>query len=114
MRIEGSALLVRVYLGETGKWGGQNLYLAIVDLLRERGFAGATVLRGIEGFGAKQHRHSARILSLSLDLHIVIEAIDREDKVRATLPELDRMVGDGLIVVQPVEVEAHRSDGPSE
>jgi PII-like signaling protein len=111
MRIEGPALLVRVFVGESDKWRGKNLYLAIVELLRERGLAGATVLRGSEGFGAKQHRHTTRILSLSLDLPIVVEAIDREDKVRAILPELDAMVGDGLIVVQPVEVVAHRSEG---
>lgn len=111
MRIEGPALLVRAYLGETDKWEGRNRYLAIVELLRERGFVGATVLRGIEGFGAKQHRHTTRILSLSLDLPIVIEAVDREDRIRAILPELDEMVGDGLIVVQPVEVVTHRSDG---
>ena len=73
---------------------------------------GAKVLRGIEGFGAKQHRHTIGIVSLSLDLPIVIEAIDCEDKVRAILPELDWMVGDGLIVVQPVEVATHRSDDP--
>ena len=111
MRIDGPALLVRVFVGESDKWQGKNLYLAIVELFRERGLAGATVLRGIEGFGAKQHRHTTRILSLSLDLPIVIEAIDREEKVRGILPELDAMVGDGLIVVQPVEVVAHRSDG---
>ena len=111
MRIEAPALLVRVFVGESDKWQGKNLYLAIIELFRERGLAGATVLRGIEGFGAKQHRHTTRILSLSLDLPIVIEAIDREDKIRAILPALDAMVGDGLIVVQPVEVVAHRSDG---
>lgn len=64
MRVEGPALLVRVYLGESDKWEGKNLYLELVEQLHERGFAGATVLRGIEGFSAKQHRHSARILSL--------------------------------------------------
>jgi len=114
MRIEGPALLLRVFVGESDKWQGKNLYLAIVELFRQRGLAGATVLRGIEGFGAKQHRHTTRILSLSLDLPIVIEAVDREEKVRAILPDLDRMVGDGLIVVQPVEVVTHRSDGAPE
>lgn len=111
MRIEGPALMLKVFLGEADRWEGRNLYLAIVELLRERGFAGATVLRGTDGFGAKQHRHTTRILSLSLDLPVVIEAIDSEEKVRAILPELDRMIGDGLIVVHPVEVVTHRSDG---
>jgi hypothetical protein len=114
MRIEGTALLLRIFVGESDKWQGKNLYLAILELLRERGIAGATVLRGIEGFGAKQHRHSTRILSLSLDLPIVIEAVDREDKIRAILPDLDAMIGDGLVVMQPVEVVAHRSDGTPE
>jgi PII-like signaling protein len=103
--------MLRAYLGEADKFEGKSLYLAIVELLRERGIAGATVLRGTDGFGAKQHRHTTRILSLSLDLPVVIEAIDTEEKVRAILPELDRMVGDGLVVVHPVEVITHRSDG---
>jgi PII-like signaling protein len=111
MRIEGPALLVRIYLGEADKSEGRNLYHAIVELFRERGIAGATVLRGTDGFGAKQHRHTTRILSLSLDLPVVVEAIDTEEKVRAILPDLDRMVGDGLIVVHAVEVVTHRSDG---
>ena len=97
MKIEGTGLLVRIYIGETDTWHGRPLYEAIVHFLRERGIAGATVLRGIEGFGAKQHLHSARILSLSTDLPVLIEIVDQEDRLRAVLPELDAMVGDGLI-----------------
>lgn len=109
MTLEGTGLLVRIYLGETDQWHGKPLYRAIVELLRERGLAGATVLRGIEGFGAKQHLHSTRILSLSEDLPILVEAVDTEEKVRAILPELDEMLGDGMITLEKVEVLTQRA-----
>ncbi|HET6381107.1 MAG TPA: DUF190 domain-containing protein [candidate division Zixibacteria bacterium] len=109
MKLEGTGLLVRVYLGEADHWHGKPLYQAIVERLRERGIAGATVLRGIEGFGARQHLHSTRILSLSEDLPILVEAIDAEDKVRAVLPELDGMLGDGLITLERVRIFTYRA-----
>jgi len=109
MKLEGTGLLVRIYLGETDRWYGKPLYQAIIERLRERGLAGATVLRGIEGFGARQHLHSTRILSLSEDLPILIEAVDTEDKVRAVLPELDEMLTDGLITLEKVEVITYRA-----
>lgn len=109
MKLEGTGLLVRIYLGESDRWQGKPLYQAIVERLRERGLAGATVLRGIEGFGAKQHLHSTRILSLSEDLPILIEVVDTEDKVRGVLPELDEMVSDGLITLEKVEVITYRA-----
>ena len=109
MKLEGTGLLVRIYLGESDRWHGKPLYQAIVERLRERGLAGATVLRGIEGFGAKQHLHSTRILSLSEDLPILIEAVDADAKVRAVLPELDEMVTDGLITLEKVEVITYRA-----
>jgi uncharacterized protein len=89
------------------------LYQAIVAFLRERGMAGATVLRGIEGFGAKSHLHTTRLLRLSEDLPILIEVVDEEDRVRAILPELDAMVGDGLITLEKIEVLAYRGTGPT-
>jgi uncharacterized protein len=82
---------------------------AIVELLRERGAAGATVLRGIEGFGARAHLHTTRILRLSEDLPVLIEVVDQEDRLRALLPELDGMVGDGLITLERVELIAYRA-----
>jgi hypothetical protein len=112
MRLEGSALLVRIFLGESDSWQGRPLYQAVVELLRARGLAGATVLRGIEGFGANQHVHSTRILSLSEDLPIIIEAVDSEERIRAVLSELDTMVGDGLITLEKVEVLAYRGTQP--
>ena len=108
MKIEGTGLLVRIYIDESDQWHGKPLYHAIVELLRERGLAGATVLRGIEGFGAKAHLHTTRILRLSEDLPVLVEVVDQEDRVRAILPELDGMVADGLITVERVEVIAYR------
>lgn len=108
MRIEGQGLLVRIYIGESDHWQGQPLYSAIVRFLRERGIAGATVLRGIEGFGAKAHVHTTRILQLSQDLPILVEVVDQEDRLRAILPELDDMVSGGLITLERVEVIAYR------
>lgn len=112
MKLEGSGLLVRIYLGESDTLQGRPLYQAIVERLRERGLAGATVLRGIEGFGAKQHLHSTRILSLSEDLPILVEAVDTEEKIRAVLPELDEMVTDGLITLEKVDVITYRASPP--
>jgi PII-like signaling protein len=109
MKLQGSGLLVRIYLGESDTWHGRPLYQAILERLRERGLAGATVLRGIEGFGAKQHLHSTRILSLSEDLPILVEAVDTEEKIRAILPELDEMLADGLITLERVDVITYRA-----
>jgi uncharacterized protein len=109
MKLEGTGLLLRIYLGESDHWHGKPLYQAIVERMRERGLAGSTVLRGIEGFGAKQHLHTSRILRLSEDLPILIEAVDTEDKIRAILPEIDEMLGDGLITLERVEVLAYRA-----
>ena len=109
MKLEGTGLLLRIYLGESDQWHGRPLYQAIVERMRERGLAGSTVLRGIEGFGAKQHLHTTRILRLSEDLPILIEAVDTEEKIRAILPEMDEMLGDGLITLEKVEVLAYRA-----
>lgn len=100
MKLEGTSLLLRMYLGESDHWHGKPLYQAIVERLRERGLAGVTVLRGIEGYGARQHLHTSRILSLSEDLPIVIEVVDAEAKIRQVLPEIDEMIGDGLITLE--------------
>jgi uncharacterized protein len=110
MKIEGQGLLARIYIGESDTWHGRPLYEAIVHLLRDRGLAGATVIRGLEGFGAKHHLHTARILSLTTDLPVLIEVVDQEDRLRAVLPEIDAMVGDGLITLEHVEVFAYRAE----
>ncbi len=113
MRIDGQALLVRIYIGEADHRDGKPLYQAVVAFLRERGIAGATVFRGIEGFGANARLHTTRLLRLSEDLPILIEVVDAEDRLRAILPELDAMVGDGLITLEKVEVVAYRGTGPT-
>ena len=109
MKIDGPALLARIYIGESDRHDGQPLYEAIVHLLRERGVAGATVLRGIEGYGRAARLHTTRILRLSEDLPILVEVIDREDRLRAVLPEIDAMVEGGLITLEKVEVMTYRS-----
>jgi len=109
MRIDGQALLLRVYVGETDRHAGHPLYVAIAHLLRERGLAGATVLRGVEGFGRTARQRATRPSNLSDDLSIVIEVVDEEARIRAVLPELDAMIGRGLITLAPVEVIVYRS-----
>jgi hypothetical protein len=81
-------------------------------MLRREGLAGATVLRGVEGFGAKSHLHTARILRLSDDLPVVIEVVDTAERIDAILPRLDEMVGDGMVTLERVEVIAYRAEAP--
>lgn len=111
MKIEGPGKILRVYIGESDTWQGRPLYQAIVRRLREQGIAGATVLRGIEGFGAHSRLHTARILRLSEDLPIVIEVVDREDRIRDVLPILDEMVTEGLVTIEDVDVLVYRAPG---
>ena len=94
-RLEGDGKLVRIFIGESDTWHGKPLYQAIVERVREEGLAGATVTRGIEGFGASSHLHTSRILRLSEDLPLVIEIVDTAERIEAVLPLLDEMVGDG-------------------
>lgn len=108
MHLDGPALLARIYIGEADHRDGHPLYQVIVAFLRERGIAGATVFRGIEGFGANARLHTTRLLRLSEDLPILIEVVDEEARLRAVLPELDAMVGDGLVTLERVEVVAYR------
>lgn len=110
MKLEGEGCLLRIYIGEMDKWDHLPLYEAIVLKARETGLAGATVLRGPMGFGAHSHLHTAKILRLSEDLPILIEIVDKEDKINAFLPELDKMVGDGLITLEKVHVITYRAN----
>src|SRR5215207_6857601 len=108
--LTGERTLMRIHIGERDKHLGKPLYEAIVLQLRERGFAGATVLRGIMGFGASAGLHSEKVLRLSLDLPLVVECVDTEDKIQAILPELDRMIGGGLITLERARVIMYRGD----
>ncbi len=109
MKLEGKGKLLRIFVGESDTWHGKPLYQAIVERARSVGLAGATVLRGIEGFGAKSRLHTARILRLSEDLPVVIEIVDTEDKIAAFLPAVDEMVGEGLLTLEQVEVIVYRA-----
>lgn len=106
-----TARLLRIFIGESDTHDGKPLYQAIVETLRRQGLAGATVLRGIEGFGKSSRLHTAHILRLSEDLPIVIECVDTDDKIETVLPALDAMVGDGLITLERVEVRVYRANG---
>lgn len=107
-RLEGEGKLLRIFIGESDAWHGKPLYQAIVQRVREEGLAGATVLRGIEGFGAKSHLHTARILRLSEDLPIVIEIVDTAENVDRVIPVLDEMVEDGMVTVERVQILSYR------
>jgi PII-like signaling protein len=112
-RFKGERTLMRIFIGESDKAAhgphrGHPLYHALVELLRERNFAGATVLRGIEGFGASAKLHTANLLDLSLDLPIVVEVIETEERIQEVLPDLDEMIGGGLITLEKVRVILYR------
>jgi PII-like signaling protein len=103
--------LLRIFIGESDTHEGRPLYQAIVETLRRDGLAGATVLRGIEGFGKSSTLHTAHILRLSEDLPIVFECVDTADRIEAILPVLDAMIGDGLVTMERVEVRVYRANG---
>ena len=100
--------LIRIFIGEADRWEGRPLYEAIVLEARRRGLAGATVLKGSMGFGAHSKIHTAKLLELSQDLPIVVEIVDAPDKIEAFLPDLEKMVGDGLITLERAEVFLYR------
>jgi hypothetical protein len=108
MKLEGEGKLLRIFIGESDTWHGKPLYEAIVQVARSEGLAGATVLRGIEGFGADSRLHTSRILRLSEDLPVVIEIVDAAENVDAILPKLDEMVGEGMMTIERVHVIAYR------
>jgi uncharacterized protein len=112
MKRESTAKLVRIFLGESDRWKGQPLYIAIVEAMRAAGLAGATVFKGIVGYGAHSVVHAARIVDLSSDLPIVIELVDTEEKVEAFLPRLDEMVSEGLVTIESVRVIAYKAGEP--
>jgi PII-like signaling protein len=104
---EGS--LLRIFIGESDKHEGLPLYEWIVRKARERGLAGATVLRGLEGFGAHSRVHTAKILRLSTDLPIVVEIVDSLEKIEAFLPAVDGAIREGLATLERVQIRFYRS-----
>ena len=108
-RFEGDRSLMRIHIGESDRYKGKPLYQAIITLLREEGFYGATVLRGIGGFGSTSIYHTDKILRLSQDLPIVIEVVEYTERIEALLPKLDVMIEGGLITLEKVHVILHRT-----
>ena len=106
----GERTLMRIHIGERDKHHGKPLYVAIVELLRQRHCAGATVFRAIMGYGASSRIKSDRIEVLSLDLPIVVECVDNEEKINEVLPDLDRMIGGGLITLERAKVIMYRPE----
>lgn len=126
-RFKGERTLMRIFIGESDRYQGKPLYDALVERLRAKGLAGATVLRGVSGFGASSTVHTDKILRLSLDLPIIIEVVETEEAIQKVLPDLDEMIGGGLITlerarvvmyrpgnVRPSERELHRIEGLEE
>ena len=110
MQIPTDAVLLRIFLGESDRWEHLPLYEAIVLKARELHLAGATVLRGPMGFGKASRLHTAKILRLSDDLPLVIEIVDSEEKINSFLPELEKMLGGGLVTLEKVKVLHYRGE----
>lgn len=114
MQIPHEAVLLRIFIGENDRWEHKPLHEAIVLKAREMHLAGATVLRGPMGFGKSSRLHTAKILQLSMDLPLVIEMVDCDEKIQSFLPVLDKMIGGGLVTLEPVKVIEYRAKSDSE
>ena len=108
MMLPAEGKLLRIFIGESDRWEGRPLYEAVVLEARKRGLAGATVLKGFMGFGAHSRIHTAKLLELSQDLPIIVEIVDASEKIEAFMPDLEKMVGDGLITIERAEVRLYR------
>lgn len=104
MRLEGPADRLTIFIGETDQHHHKPLYSEIVHRAHAAGLAGATVVRGLEGYGASRHVHTTRILSLSEDLPVIVVIVDRAERIDAFLPELDELITEGLVVRDHVEI----------
>lgn len=104
MKISGKCKLLKIYISEDSKYKGHNLYHALILKLKEIGMAGATVTRGIEGFGEGKRLHTARVMDLSLSLPIIVEVVDTLENIEKALPVVKEMVNEGLIIITDVEV----------
>ncbi len=123
-KFKGERTLMRIFIGESDKYRGRPLYEVLLERFRSKGLAGATVLRGVAGFGASSKMHTDKLLRLSLDLPLIIEIVETEESIQSILPDLDEMIGGGLITlerarvvmyrpanVRPSERELHRIEG---
>jgi hypothetical protein len=109
-KLIGEQVLMRIFLGESDKFGHRPLYEALVELFRQEGFAGATVLRGVAGFGAHSVYHTDKLLRLSPDLPIVVEVVETREKIDAIMPQIDEMMRGGMITLEKATVIRY-SDG---
>lgn len=108
MKVEGPAKALAIYIGESDHWHGRPLYVAIVEAARKAGLAGATVTRGLMGFGANSRIHTTAILRLSEDLPLCVTMVDRPERIADFLPQLDEMIQEGLVATWDVQVEIYR------
>jgi uncharacterized protein len=108
-KFEGERTLMRIHIGESDKWRSRPLHDAIVELLRKEGFSGATVLRGVAGYGGSSVYHTDKLLRMSQDLPIIVEVIESTERIEKILPRLDEMVEGGLITLEKVRVILYRA-----
>ncbi len=111
MKIPTEGQLLRIFIGESDRWHGKPLYEAIILRARELGVAGATMLRGMMGYGAASRIHTAKILRLSEDLPIGVEIVDSKERIESLLPMIDEMVQEGLVTLENVQVIKYRHSG---
>ena len=107
-KLIGEQVLMRIFIGEGDRFEHIPLYEALVELFRSEGFAGATVLRGVSGFGANRVYHTQKLLDLSADLPIVVEVVDNQEKIDAIMPRIDAMMGGGMITLEKATVIRYR------
>ncbi len=107
-KLSGRALRLTIYLGESDTWHHKPLYTELVHRAHAAGLAGASVLRGIEGFGTSSRIHTSRLLSLSADLPVAVVIIDEPERIEAFLPQVEEIVGEGLVTLDDVDVVVHR------
>ena len=110
MRSVQELTLMRIFIGESDRYAGQPLYKQLLELLQKEGFGGATVLRGVSGFGAHSVLHTDKLLTLSQDLPLIIEVVDEEEKIGTVLPRLDGMLQGGLVTLEKARVIRYRRE----
>lgn len=108
MKLEGEQTLMRIFIGESDRWKMKPLHEALVEMLRKEGFAGATVLKGIMGFGVHSRLHTDKLLRLSADLPIIVEVVDTPEKIQAIMPRIDDMMSGGMITLEKAHVIRYR------
>ena len=114
MKLQGPAMRLTIFIGESDQWHHHPVYTEIVHRAHAAGLAGASVMRGIEGYGASSHIHTTRILSLSEDLPVAIVIVDAADRIEAFLPQLDELITEGLIILDPVNVIKYVGRAPKD